>query len=779
MVSVRDLSKRFKLYANPWHRALEWVTLGRVVRHDEFWALRDVSLDVRRGECLGIIGVNGAGKSTLLKILSRTLHPTHGTFEVKGRLVSLLELGTGFHVDLTGRQNLYQSAALLGFPESYIRTRLAEILDFAEIGEFIDQPVRRYSSGMFVRLAFSLFAHLEPDVYIVDEALAVGDVFFQQKCFRRFAELKAAGCTILFVTHDMAAISHLCDRALLLSGGKVVADGDPMSVVHDYFALSGQTFGTFAVQPSPAPVADDEGLAVPPAVWAALTANLPGRQGGAGTGTTEIAGFAVSDVQGRQAWSVPSGGRLRFWYLITANAPCHDLNVGIHFYDRLGILVFAIGTANLGLTLPRLEPGDWVVCVLDVTLAVQPGEYTLLPQTGGLTGGSPEPGLLHDRLEAVAPIVVRPTRRHGRTPFYGLANLEVDVSWTQRHEGAAAFVPPRRPRVSDGEGLAPTTSPSADPEVTTFPTTAADLLATGLFRQPWYYTFELLPGVFTHGAGHVNLGLTRALLARCDVENRLCLDIGTMEAAVPVLLSRRGAAKVVGVDVARFENKIAAVKHYTGADFIYYSGLLHGHTVEFLKSQRHVNFDLVVLSGVLYHCFGPLHTLAMARSLVRTGGLMLIETYAAIDEKYAMFFNAHGMFASDPSTYLLPSVPLLDYLFRYFKLQPIDCAYWGRVQIGEHQCARVATMCRAVDEVVAEPADAWIHDASGIVDYLTLCDWSLIENREHDPVGYDVERRTARMRPDFEACDLLATVLSEPPMDLTAEHAIIRLDDLV
>ena len=431
MVEVRDLSKRFKLYDNPWHRVLEWVTFDRVVRHGEFWALRDVSFEVRRGECLGIIGVNGAGKSTLLKILSRTLHPTLGSFQVNGRLVSLLELGTGFHPDLTGRQNLYQSATLLGFSESYVRGRLAEILDFAQIGEFIDQPVKRYSSGMFVRLAFSLFAHLEPEVYIVDEALAVGDVFFQQKCFRRFGELKRGGCTILFVTHDMGAVTHLCDRALLLSGGKLAAQGDPVSVVHDYFALSGQAFAPAALAVPPAPVAGRDRLSVPAAAWAALTAAVPGRRGGAGDGTTEIAAFAVSDLDGQPAWTVRCGDRLRFWYLVTARRPCDDLNVGIHFYDRRGILVFAIGTANLGLPLPRLAPGQRVVVAIDVTLALQPGEYTLLPQTGGLTGGSPEPGLLHDRLEGLPPVVVTPSGPAGHSPFYGLVGLAADAAWTQ------------------------------------------------------------------------------------------------------------------------------------------------------------------------------------------------------------------------------------------------------------------------------------------------------------------------------------------------------------
>ena len=431
-VSVCDLGKRFKLYASPGDRVLEWVSLGHLRRHKEFWALREVSFAVRAGECLGIIGVNGAGKSTLLKILSRALYPTAGTFEVRGRVVSLLDLGTGFQPDLTGRENIFQSAQLLGFPEGYVRDRLAAILDFAQLGEFIDQPVRQYSSGMFVRLAFSLFAHLDPDVYIVDEALAVGDVFFQQRCFRRFRELRERGCTILFVSHDMEAVTHLCDRAILLSGGKLAAEGDPVSVVHDYFALSGQAFARTGPAPALAlPRAGDRAgtLDVPTGVRDRLAQALPaGAHAPAGTRATEIAGFAVSGPGGDERWSVESGGVLRFWYRVEVREPCHDLNVGIHFYDRRGILVFGVGTTNRGVVFPSLAPGDRVVCALAVRLALHPGEYTLVPQSGGLTDGSPEPGLLHDRLELLPPVVVTRAAR-GPSPFYGLVDLETDIAW--------------------------------------------------------------------------------------------------------------------------------------------------------------------------------------------------------------------------------------------------------------------------------------------------------------------------------------------------------------
>jgi lipopolysaccharide transport system ATP-binding protein len=433
VVSVRDLSKRFKLYANPWHRVLEWLTLGHAVRHEDFWALTGVSFDVARGECLGIVGVNGAGKSTLLKILSRALHPTGGRFEVKGRLVSLLELGTGFHPELTGRQNIFQSARLLGFPAEYVRERLPAILDFAAVGEFIDQPVKQYSSGMFVRLAFSLFAHVDPDVYIVDETLAVGDVFFQQRCFERFRELRRHGCTILFVSHDMEAITHLCDRAILLSGGKLVAQGDAATVVHDYFALMGQTFGAGTAAPSAvAGGATAGGLAgVPEAVRDKLAEGLPAdAHAPTGTRATEIVGFAASDERGRLAWTVASGRTLQLWYLVEARAPVSDLNVGIHFYDRRGILVYALGTVNAGVAFPPLAAGERLLCALTVTMAVKPGEYTLLPQTGGLTHGHPEPGLLHDRLQGLPPVVV--TGWPGRlAPFYGLVQLPTDIAWSR------------------------------------------------------------------------------------------------------------------------------------------------------------------------------------------------------------------------------------------------------------------------------------------------------------------------------------------------------------
>jgi ABC-type polysaccharide/polyol phosphate transport system ATPase subunit len=236
-VIADKLSKRYKIYANPWHRALEWSTFGHKRYHEEFWALKDISFQLKPGECLGIIGPNGAGKSTLLKILTRALHPTGGTFQTMGRVLSLLELGTGFSPELTGRQNVYNSGNLFGLPEKYIKEKIGDIERFADIGEFFDRPIKLYSTGMYVRLAFSMFVFLDPDVLIVDEALSVGDIFFQQKCHARMEELLAGRTAIILVSHDMTAIEKYSTQTMLLHQGCCVFLGQPNEAVERYYRL--------------------------------------------------------------------------------------------------------------------------------------------------------------------------------------------------------------------------------------------------------------------------------------------------------------------------------------------------------------------------------------------------------------------------------------------------------------------------------------------------------------------------------------------------------------
>jgi lipopolysaccharide transport system ATP-binding protein len=214
---------------------------------EDFWALKDVSFEVKQGEAVGIIGRNGAGKSTLLKVLGRITEPTIGRVEIDGRVSSLLEVGTGFHPELTGRENIYLNGSILGMSRREVTRKFDEIVDFAEIEKFLDTPVKRYSSGMYMRLAFAVAAHLEPEVMIVDEVLAVGDAQFQRKCLGRLQNLNKSGRTVLFVSHNLGSLSALCDRGILLSAGRVVAEGPIANVLHQYGDLQkGSTVDSYS-----------------------------------------------------------------------------------------------------------------------------------------------------------------------------------------------------------------------------------------------------------------------------------------------------------------------------------------------------------------------------------------------------------------------------------------------------------------------------------------------------------------------------------------------------
>ncbi len=233
VLRIQHISKRFEIYDKPLHR-LQQMLFGRwKTYYREFRALSDIDFEVRKGECVGIVGPNGAGKSTLLQIMTGTLQPTEGTVERHGRIAALLELGSGFNPEFTGRENVYMNAAILGLTKKETDGKYRDIVDFADIGEFIDRPVKTYSSGMIVRLAFAVNAFVDPDVLIVDEALAVGDVFFQQKCMRFIRKFKE-NHTILFVSHDTAAVVNLCDRAVLLENGRMKMIGSPKEVSEQY-----------------------------------------------------------------------------------------------------------------------------------------------------------------------------------------------------------------------------------------------------------------------------------------------------------------------------------------------------------------------------------------------------------------------------------------------------------------------------------------------------------------------------------------------------------------
>lgn len=236
-IKVKNVSKAYKRYCNNWHRLLDLFLPSRLQTHEKRWALNSISFVIHPGEAVGIIGNNGAGKSTLLKIITGTTAPTTGSVGVGGKIAALLELGMGFHQDFTGYDNVFMAGQLLGLTNNEIRSKMSDIENFAEIGDYINQPLRTYSSGMQVRLAFSVATAVRPDILIVDEALAVGDIFFQQKCFERIKAFKEQGTTLLFVSHSLGTVYSLCDRALLLENGNLLLDATPKAVIDLYQAL--------------------------------------------------------------------------------------------------------------------------------------------------------------------------------------------------------------------------------------------------------------------------------------------------------------------------------------------------------------------------------------------------------------------------------------------------------------------------------------------------------------------------------------------------------------
>lgn len=236
VVRASGLGKCYHIFKRPQDRLRQFFARTGKQYYTEFWALRDIDLELRRGETLGIVGRNGAGKSTLLELIAGTLKPTTGTVDVRGRVTALLELGSGFHHDFTGRENVYVAGALLGLERDEMDRRLPAVERFADIGEFLDRPVKTYSKGMFARLSFAVYANLDPDIFIVDEALAVGDAKFRHKCMYRFKQMQESGVAIVYVSHDAAPMKHMCDRVAWIHDGRLKGLGDPTEVVDDYLA---------------------------------------------------------------------------------------------------------------------------------------------------------------------------------------------------------------------------------------------------------------------------------------------------------------------------------------------------------------------------------------------------------------------------------------------------------------------------------------------------------------------------------------------------------------
>jgi lipopolysaccharide transport system ATP-binding protein len=413
---------------SPPHRALS----GSAARGwRDFYALRDISFQVRRGEGTGIIGRNGSGKSTLLQLIAGTLQPTTGSIDVQGRVAALLELGSGFNPDFTGRENVYLNGAIFGFSKTEMDRRFESIAEFAEIGSFMDQPVKIYSSGMMIRLAFSVATATQPDILIVDEALSVGDVFFQQKCFTRIREMLANGTTLLFVSHDVGGVQNLCSHAVLLHEGAAVFQGPPEEAASRYYALSGRgtasAFKTHTVRPDAASRADREKKRAELTTEFSEHNILPRARSRHGNGEMKIEAASFINELGEHSMTVEMGKRVTIPVRVRAERAIAEPSVGLNLIDRMNNLVFAAGTRQLGAPMPAMSAGEERVITFRLELAVQPGEYTFSIGCGEPSDEGPNHGYVQDRHEGLGPITVHANAGH-LWPFYGIARLPLEIS---------------------------------------------------------------------------------------------------------------------------------------------------------------------------------------------------------------------------------------------------------------------------------------------------------------------------------------------------------------
>jgi lipopolysaccharide transport system ATP-binding protein len=358
---VERVAKQYRIYEQPGDRLKESLTRGRWKWHREFWALRDVSFQIEAGTTTGIVGPNGSGKSTLLQIITGTLEPTHGNVWYEGRVAALLELGAGFNLEFTGIENVFMNASLMGFSRKETERLLPEIERFAEIGDFIQQPVKTYSSGMYVRLAFATAVATEPKILIIDEALSVGDAVFQHRCLRRIKQMQENGTTILFVSHDASAVKALCSRAIMLNGGRVDTDGKPGDVLNRYQGLIMEREAAYDRKESAGSGLND-----------ADSTEEFGEQSPAlrfsyrhGDGSAEILGAELLNAAREGAELVDTGEPLTAKMRVRFNRECTDPVFGFLIRNRLGIHAYGVNTDQKQLHLGKVEPGE----VIEISFA--------------------------------------------------------------------------------------------------------------------------------------------------------------------------------------------------------------------------------------------------------------------------------------------------------------------------------------------------------------------------------------------------------------------------
>ncbi len=392
-IRVDDVSKLYKLYDKPSDRLKESLGLTRKKLYNEHYALHNVSFDVKRGETVGIIGTNGSGKSTILKIITGVLNPSGGHVEIDGRISALLELGAGFNMEYTGIENIYLNGTMIGFSREEIDAKMQDILDFADIGDFVHQPVKTYSSGMFVRLAFAVAINIDPEILIVDEALSVGDVFFQAKCYKKFEDFKKMGKTILFVSHDLGSISKYCDRVVLLNRGKKLAEGTPKEMVSMYKRImvnQDKAEEIAAHQMDMSSLEEDDEKEIKEAACEGQWKNhynLNPDVDEYGNGAAEIEDFAIIDENGNYTNAIVKGTRFWLKSKVKFKQDVHDPIFTYTFKNIQGVAITGTNTMYEKKDVPLAKEGETYVATFEQDMFLQGGEYLLSMSCTGYRDG--------------------------------------------------------------------------------------------------------------------------------------------------------------------------------------------------------------------------------------------------------------------------------------------------------------------------------------------------------------------------------------------------------
>jgi ABC-type polysaccharide/polyol phosphate transport system ATPase subunit len=399
VVLVQHVSKVYHLYRHPSERLLQHIPFVKRPPREEFWALRDVSFEVQRGEMLALVGPNGSGKSTALQIVTGLLQPTSGRVLTRGRVAALLELGAGFNPEFTGRENVYLNSEIMGIPREETDRQFAAIEEFAGIGDFLDRPVKEYSTGMYVRLAFSTAIHVHPDILIVDEALAVGDAIFANRCIKKFEEVKARGVTVLFVSHDLGLVKKLADRALFLLNGRVVAEGAPNDVVNRYV---GYVLERQSAEPSPE------------------RASFEGASFRHGDGVSRIRAVEVRNAAGERTNAVLAGEPMTIHVEAAFEQDSRDLVAGLLIRTRLGADVYGTNTRVEQVDLGAFARGDIIEIDFSMDCRLTRGDYTVTVATQHFDGSS------QDWIDDAVQFSVIDTR-----DIAGIADLRASVTWSR------------------------------------------------------------------------------------------------------------------------------------------------------------------------------------------------------------------------------------------------------------------------------------------------------------------------------------------------------------